>query len=1036
MEVRPRNGGFALLITLGLISFLLLTLLALNSLVQVESREAQLAQERTIAREHARLALFKGLGALQKAAGPDQRVTARAEILGAGVDPSHQNITGVWDTRTAGSSEPVWLISYSEDGVDPFNLSVAYGPERTVPLLGSGTLGPGADGADLVRAPRVAIRGIGGLTVGNYAFWVSDEGVKASLGLYHPFLEAETLDFGSLDDSAVNRLRFAVPVRNAQELALSLTGETGEDLNFDNPEVVRSLKQLLDLSQFTFIADVENPVMQGGYHHYTVRARGLLTRTLGGGVKKDLSLAPDLLGPDFERYLNFPAYLQSPNPGNSLVREPGDFRRFHRIVAPSTRDPLPGQIVHSVVPIITDFGVQFVPHYSGSRDALLSMLFLVELWNPYSSGLVAEDLIVEISGMEAITMTAGEDWSHRFDVAATFGDPISIRLNREQYHPASTQYLDPQSYDVQVHGPGRLLYWTGPDTNNDRTPPHTGSFANRRANSTRLVLPAIPAAVFPEGSEAPNLDVTYQMPATNLTVTLRKAPENGGEVLAVYENFRYESVDSGVVGRLGSWTNRWLTYRFRIIERGTTYLGDRSLWLKHTDKRTTRPSFGDDPFQDTHTIHEQATGYSPDDPELKNYLNVNQNTQRYYFDRVLSDSAWSTDYRKDIPLFELPRQPLLSLGQLQHLHVAGFPPYSIGNPWGGETLNRVFDEFFFSGIQEGIAEPDFSGEVPLLPHPRLSLASPGMLGLESYTPDTLTTLGEDSGIALYTEGQFNVNSTSARAWEAVLAGSRYTNFIHAQRDRDLHDAYNYNAGQVIDTGVDYPVGFTRFPQAIQELFDVSVTSMDSEFDRHFLNLKPGLTFLAPRVGMAGSDTDFDASDVSLIREFAQALADHIRQRHEEAGRPYFSLNEFISEPFREGEPLLETLLQGNVDPIQYPRLSAGGLRKLTLPVDGTLAPVEAEERTPSWLSQADILTALAPFLSTRSGTFKIRAYGDVVNPVTGEVKSRSWCEAVVQRLITPMDPAVAPADFARNPPGLFGRKFKIISFQWLDESDV
>ena len=74
------------------------------------------------AKEAARLALMMAIGDLQKHAGPDQRVTARAEILGdSNVLPETKNWTGVWDT-TDTTAEPHWLVSGNLS--DPSNLSV------------------------------------------------------------------------------------------------------------------------------------------------------------------------------------------------------------------------------------------------------------------------------------------------------------------------------------------------------------------------------------------------------------------------------------------------------------------------------------------------------------------------------------------------------------------------------------------------------------------------------------------------------------------------------------------------------------------------------------------------------------------------------------------------------------------------------------------------------------------------------------------------------------------------------------------------
>ena len=93
---------------------------------------------------------------------------------------------------------------------------------------------------------------------------------------------------------------------------------------------------------------------------------------------------------------------------------------------------------------------------------------------------------------------------------------------------------------------------------------------------------------------------------------------------------------------------------------------------------------------------------------------------------------------------------------------------------------------------------------------------------------------------------------------------------------------------------------------------------------------------------------------------------------------------------------------------------------------------------PGYLTQADILNAIGPVLTVRSDTFVIRAYGDVQNPVTGEVSGRAWCEAVVQRL----PEFVAGGEAATTWPvtqadsKAFGRRYRILSFRWLGHDDI
>ncbi len=80
------------------------------------------------------------------------------------------------------------------------------------------------------------------------------------------------------------------------------------------------------------------------------------------------------------------------------------------------------------------------------------------------------------------------------------------------------------------------------------------------------------------------------------------------------------------------------------------------------------------------------------------------------------------------------------------------------------------------------------------------------------------------------------------------------------------------------------------------------------------------------------------------------------------------------------------------------------------------------EASPGYVRQGDVVEALAPFLSARSDTFVVRAYGDVLNPATGRVEGRAACEAVVRRT-----GAVVPLAASE-----YEREFEVISFRWLD----
>ena len=94
----------------------------------------------------------------------------------------------------------------------------------------------------------------------------------------------------------------------------------------------------------------------------------------------------------------------------------------------------------------------------------------------------------------------------------------------------------------------------------------------------------------------------------------------------------------------------------------------------------------------------------------------------------------------------------------------------------------------------------------------------------------------------------------------------------------------------------------------------------------------------------------------------------------------------------------------------------------------------------SFLTQQDVLTAIAPYLTTRSDTFVIRAYGDAVNPFdASEVVARAYCEAIVQRVHQKhsTEPDVGdPMTIAGANPGEYGRQFRVIAFRWMTGDEI
>lgn len=66
--------------------------------------------------------------------------------------------------------------------------------------------------------------------------------------------------------------------------------------------------------------------------------------------------------------------------------------------------------------------------------------------------------------------------------------------------------------------------------------------------------------------------------------------------------------------------------------------------------------------------------------------------------------------------------------------------------------------------------------------------------------------------------------------------------------------------------------------------------------------------------------------------------------------------------------------------------------------------------------EIDVLQVIGPVISARSDTFRIRSYGEAIDPA-GKTVASAWCEAIVQRTPEYVDAADAP----ETRPGLGGR---------------
>src|SRR5476651_2168359 len=82
---RQSTRGFAVIISITLLAFLVLLLLSLVLLTRVSTQVSAASMKDAQAKQNAITALNIAIGQLQKYAGPDQRVTAVADLVSAAV---------------------------------------------------------------------------------------------------------------------------------------------------------------------------------------------------------------------------------------------------------------------------------------------------------------------------------------------------------------------------------------------------------------------------------------------------------------------------------------------------------------------------------------------------------------------------------------------------------------------------------------------------------------------------------------------------------------------------------------------------------------------------------------------------------------------------------------------------------------------------------------------------------------------------------------------------------------------------------------
>ena len=434
------------------------------------------------------------------------------------------------------------------------------------------------------------------------------------------------------------------------------------------------------------------------------------------------------------------------------------------------------------------------------------------------------------------------------------------------------------------------------------------------------------------------------------------------------------------------------------------------------------------------------------------------------------------------PLIDIPKAPLHSLVQLSGANIGTRlfePTHAIGNSWkppyipwdsvydenasftGNSTVNDVswqandalFDRYFLSGIA-----PDFNigagGYAPAVGASlgqtltdfygadyRAAKANPvlephvpaGKTSADIVTELTPSNANQDGykkfGAYSMVKGAFNVNSTSVKAWAAFLQGNKTLALESIQGTTDS------------ETGTPFPLASTTSAETSPK--DPISGIQEEEIWEEFSRLTDA------QIWNDNSTPNDLTDDTGLAVEIVNQV---------KARGPFMSFSDFVNRRIGANTDLrtYHGAIQEAIEQAGINGNQSTGIRASTSDIipnyssygifpyaNGTyLGSRNNATGVPREVNQANILLPLAPRLSARSDTFRIRAYGEVRDS-NDNIIAKATCEAIVQRLPEYLDPNTnEPWDDDSETPTLnainqtYGRKFEIQSFRWLDQSEV
>jgi|GEM_PF-2923704 len=440
--------------------------------------------------------------------------------------------------------------------------------------------------------------------------------------------------------------------------------------------------------------------------------------------------------------------------------------------------------------------------------------------------------------------------------------------------------------------------------------------------------------------------------------------------------------------------------------------------------------------------------------------------------------------RRFIAAYDIPRQPLHSVGSLMHaeaIHYELYPAYPVGNSYVPPFLDDRTDIHGLYRSQSRQNNDNNALEITLEDRSFLS----NSILFDSFFFSTVPSDWRETPLSLSTRTtSYGVDGALAFPSKAYNPQSVY--FPYA---RPFDDQYVQNGNPLPNPRIQYygtpnVAALRRYDEAAANLmvdgsFNVNSTSVvawqsmlsglisgnvpiwensraTGSSAHQDVPVTNGVARMSVPVaptpsGASSSLTDpwtglIDLTDRE-VTDLAAAIVDEVRERG-----PFFSLGDFVNRRLDDGDHGYSGALQTAIDNTSINDDAELEGRPLSNPISGitldmrgdsVVADMSAQNIVsnsaagiPGFLLQNDLLRHLAPVLNARSDTFIIRSYGEApakAGSLSTKPRATAKCEMVVQRVpefVDQANPAITKKSALNSINNKLGRRFKIVSFRW------